>query len=30
MTPTDNFVSAAFCISTPFRNVLEIRSIGAH
>src|ERR1700728_1842354 len=29
MTPTDNFVSAAFCISAPFESVFSQESIGA-
>src|ERR1700722_5889947 len=29
MTPTDNFVSAAFCISAPFESVFSEESIGA-
>src|ERR1700738_4521027 len=29
ITPTDNFVSAAFCISAPFESVFSEESIGA-
>src|ERR1700728_769141 len=29
MTPADNFVSAAFCISPPFESVFSEESIGA-